>query len=384
MLEHISQPSKSRKNPVRDNDVRRGFTSSSDASRGFTPSSDASRGFTLVELLVVIGIIALLISILLPVLSKARDQANIVKCLSNVTQLDLAAIMFANEHHGYLPIASDNLWAIANDPTYTKWAYRASTTNANGLAAAGSSITVYDWASALIPYLGGPVGATFVSAPDAQAKVFRCPADQWLIASMGPTGSLSTQVGGPGYTLLNNVLNGGTINSTPAYQAISYGYNYDIACVSDPKTGIGYDGKMDYIDVVGGPTNPVYGSIHIGQPLQCKLARVYQPQATLLFADCGTRPRSFNNQQHNMLNLNDELVYTTDNNYPGQPGVESSLLVGDAGTFYGISICPWLELRIPTTRHNGKLNVAFCDGHGETISTADYHRVRISPYNWAP
>jgi prepilin-type N-terminal cleavage/methylation domain-containing protein/prepilin-type processing-associated H-X9-DG protein len=79
-------------------------TSDRSLSPGATPIVTKRSGFTLVELLVVIGIIALLISILLPTLGRARETAQAVKCLSNLRQLGQAVQIYTTENRSlFLP-----------------------------------------------------------------------------------------------------------------------------------------------------------------------------------------------------------------------------------------------------------------------------------------
>jgi len=108
--------------------------------------------FTLPELLVVIGIIALLLGILLPALARAREQARAAVCMSNQRQIALAVLAYAQENKGALIIPLGAIPPRPFEPVFMV------------------NFGLYDWnRGSLLPYVGSSV--------DVRRRVFSCPSD---------------------------------------------------------------------------------------------------------------------------------------------------------------------------------------------------------------
>ena len=147
-----------------------------------TPTSQAARhrrrcGFTLVELLVVIGIIAVLIGILLPALRRARQAAQSAQCLSNIRQLNTALVAYTQDNRNRVfPYYADNsiLWQIIVLPYINRTAGKLDLTTSNPAVKASIAQLQLRETVYFCPTARDPVGGALATGNDSTGTAFNC------------------------------------------------------------------------------------------------------------------------------------------------------------------------------------------------------------------
>ncbi len=347
------------------------------------PSGNVRRrvagAFTLVELLVVISIIALLISILLPSLRRARDSAKMIKCLANMRGLGQSALVFAENHNQRIQLTATEEGVEYVDPDRNKYAYG---DEGEILAwpvalAQGAGMTYrnnWDWG---VRANTAQVALNKEDQMDDNLELVVCPADKVKIASpfYPREGSLRGS-GDPDDPT-------GAGDDMAYWGELSYGINEDItgtevggnSAPSCWRAVRGSNGWMECMGEHGYHPASACGKGDYGRRLQGRIDKVFRPGDVGLVFETGPEQRG---------GTTDWLANLVMSSTP------ASTLQEYAGPYLA-NFQRAQSQRMPRKRHlDRQLNVLYADMHGGSIRPVDFDendlplkyapRVRVSPY----
>ncbi|MGB7161072.1 MAG: prepilin-type N-terminal cleavage/methylation domain-containing protein [Tepidisphaeraceae bacterium] len=330
-------------------------------------SRKGMRGFTLVELLVVIGIIALLISMLLPALTKARESARSLACLANLRTLGQGMAMYAAENRGAILGAGINNKHFLNTVP-NSWTTIGTFFSPN--LPLGGPIALADWCGPMAEMLKLPV-ANSSEAKDRWGRYreigsFLCPSNEGVISTcFAPTPDTEA---GPGPTL---------------------GYATNLSMLLTTATalppGDNRPGMTDHTRISGGAGWP-----RIPKDYGPKITKVGKSAEKIFMADAG----KFHNPGVTLAPTYNLFMAPT----PNSPGRNSGPYT-DYGAYINSTAAydrtvanggAGIDGRVYSFRHGKKtgglpfgayrLNAVFFDGHAENLDEG----AATHPARWLP
>jgi prepilin-type processing-associated H-X9-DG protein/prepilin-type N-terminal cleavage/methylation domain-containing protein len=302
--------------------------------------SYARRAFTLVELLVVIGIIALLVAILLPTLSAARRQADLLKCGSNLRQVVNGCLLRAQDSKGYFPLAGEIILPLSarsggyaaglNDARKTRYVYA----TARGF----SNDVPVPFPAAIAPYLGYGRKLSFddwdkldreLDDKEGIWKMFMCPATDSHAKAERTVASGSVHAADQGTMMAIKLLNSG--GKVQAIWSSNSDYGLNEA-------------------VFGFTWEPWYKHGRLGG----QVTKIRRPSETMLFSDANRRPGAASG------GFLDGWICWTPTYDP-----RASIPFGDV-LKHAMERKSESPMMFDRARHKGRINIAFADGHVAT------------------
>lgn len=311
--------------------------------------------FTLVELLVVIGIIALLISILLPALNKARKSAQTTTCMSNLRQIGIAYRFYAEANKGYMPYILNHAWN-------------------SYVPGSGNTKRLY-WYIALAPYLTkgyDPLQPT----PDRDLpKIFRsCPTwSQWI----DPDAADAEWIIGYGQNMSLYAGNYERNGRAPGGRRIPSGYN------GGPYTNTSWG--MDGPTEAGAKTVTAQDNYYVGQ---AKFTGIPNPSTRVIAGDSVQYWMALG-FRYSPAAIADDIKWDFNraNQDPGFDVSNPNALkvfaatnwIGGHPNRHGGEFTDCLAVGTGSRVTVAKANYLFADGHVQTMSYIEARRVMQAP-----